>query len=725
MIALLFLLSAELTVSGRVTDARTGEALRRASIQLGEGRAETDSEGRYALRVEAGGPVAFQVAAVGYRPVKRVLEASTELDVALHPDTLRQADAVTVSAGPFDAVNPGALDLAGSELRNLASVLADDPLRAMQSLPGVGAYSDFQAQLTVRGASFERIGLYYDGVLLHAPFHAVQGEDSGASLALFQGELLESAALEAGPLAPRYGDRTAGAADFRTRDGDRQRRHFRASASASNAGLTAEGPLGKRLTWITGVRKSYLQYIIERTADEPGLAFGFWDAQGKLRADLGRHQASLTLLRGGSGLDRSAVLSRLSANAIAFSGYDSLLAIGTWRWTTGRALVTQRFAWLGEEFENGNRERLPLARSRYQERIWNGDAGWTWSPRNVTEAGWSLRAARDGGAVNQVVAPALRAVERYAGAALRSGAYLQQTWSPRAGFDLRAGGRADRHEWATSPAWTPYAALAVPLPGRVRLSLSWSQAAQFAEIRQFTSPRRKDLAPERAQHTSLVLERTLGERSRLRLELFERRDRDGLFRPLGEPRLVNGRLVNALIPAPWENSLRGRVRGWQAMWQGRSANGLTGWVAYTYARTTYSDRITGASFISDYDLRNQVQAFLSYRLRPTVNVSGRFAWATGLPLRGYYERRGAEYFIAAQRNRLRLPDYQRTDLRVNKALVRKRYQATLFAEVINVTNHRNVRLDDIGTPDPRTGRVRLPTVRTFPILPSAGVVFDF
>ena len=186
-----------------------------------------------------------------------------------------------------------------------------------------------------------------------------------------------------------------------------------------------------------------------------------------------------------------------------------------------------------------------------------------------------------------------------------------------------------------------------------------------------------------------------------------------------------GALISPLTPAPWENSLRGRARGWQAMWQRRSANGVTGWLAYTYNRTQMDERFTGARFIADYDLRHQVQVFLSYRLRPTVNVSGRMAYATGLPLAGFFELRNGEYFLSRQRNLLCLPDYQRTDLRLNKALVRKRFQATLFAEVVNLTNRRNVRLDESQGFDARTQRARIVIGRTFPILPSAGIVFDF
>jgi len=735
------LLIAALAVEGRVFDARTAEPLAGAAVRGGSRVAVTGSDGRYQVAAQAG--ATLKVALVGYRPLSLTVAGdSSVVDFALHSDTLhsdtlRQSDSVTVAAGPYEATASGGFDLAGSELRLLGSVLADDPLRAVQSMPGVGAYNDFQSQFTVRGANAERIGIYIDGILLHQPFHTVQGDNTSASLTLLQGELLESASLEAGPLSPRYSDRTAGTLDFRVREGDAKRRHFRVNLSASNAAFTAEGPLGRswgrRLHWVAGVRKSYLQYIISRTADEPGLAFGFWDAQGKLTANLSpRNQLSLTLIRGHSGLNREAARPRLGLNSLLLSDYDSTLAIGTWRAApSARFLVTQRLAWLAEDFRNDNRDRLTLAQSRYGERIWNADLAANWSPRSVTEGGWSWRRVQDDGLVNLIATtrPFERPLERYQGSAHRAGGYLQQTWSLGKGIELKLGGRLDRHSLA-APAngtvATPFAALAVPVWGKVRLSLSWGQSVQFAELRQFLSPRPLALRAERAQHTQVVLERPWGERVRLRVELFERRDRELLFQPRGEPRLgPQGGVILPLNPAPWENSLRGRARGWQAMWQRRSANGLTGWLAYTYTRTQMDERFTGARFISDFDLRHQVQAFLSYRLRPTVNLSGRFAYATGLPLAGFFERRNGEFFLSAQRNLLRLTDYQRTDLRVNKVFVRPRWQATLFAEAINLTNRRNLRLGDAPGFDVRSQRARLVLERTFPILPSAGVVFDF
>jgi hypothetical protein len=62
------------------------------------------------------------------------------MEVILTPDNLRHTDSVEVKAGPFELPrqnSPSEMTLSGVEAKNLASVLADDPLRAAQSLPGV------------------------------------------------------------------------------------------------------------------------------------------------------------------------------------------------------------------------------------------------------------------------------------------------------------------------------------------------------------------------------------------------------------------------------------------------------------------------------------------------------------------------------------------------------------------------------------------------------------
>ena len=219
--------------------------------------------------------------------------------VVLTPDTLRQTETVEAKADPFETArgdSPDAITLAGNDAKNLGSVLADDPLRAVQSLPGVTSNNDFEARFSLRGADFSRIGLYLDGILLHEPFHMLQGEGTTGSASAFNGDMVEEMEMHEGAFPVRFEDRDAGVLDVETRDGSRDSTIFRAAASASNAGFMAEGPLGRRAngkakgSWLVAVRKSYLQYILARTFPDASLVFGLEDVQARLSYDLSAEQ---------------------------------------------------------------------------------------------------------------------------------------------------------------------------------------------------------------------------------------------------------------------------------------------------------------------------------------------------------------------------------------------------------------------------------------------------
>jgi hypothetical protein len=176
------------------------------------------------------------------------------------------------------------------------------------------------------------------------------------------------------------------------------------------------------------------------------------------------------------------------------------------------------------------------------------------------------------------------------------------------------------------------------------------------------------------------------------------------------------------------NSERGYSRGAQIFIQRRSANGFTGWISYAYGHAEIHDGTLGVGFPSDYDQRHTFNAYVSRRVRPTVNVSARFTYGSGMPLPGFYRAEtgaGTAYFLTTNRNGLRAPNYQRTDVRLNKAYVHKKSKATLFAEVINVTNHHNRDFDSPGPYDSTTGRTFPNFFSMFPILPSAGIVYEF
>jgi hypothetical protein len=257
------------------------------------------------------------------------------------------------------------------------------------------------------------------------------------------------------------------------------------------------------------------------------------------------------------------------------------------------------------------------------------------------------------------------------------------------------------------------------------LQLGWGQYVQYPEISQLTSNLgSRDLLPMRSTQMIGAVEQRIGKRARVRAEFYNRQDRDLPYQPFYSPRLVNGKVLVPPLNPLYKNSLGGYARGVEILLQRVSANGLNGWVSYAYGRTWLRERVTNVSFPSDWDQQHTINAYGSYRVRPSVNLSLRWTYGSGFPIPGFLERNGALYFLSSQRNRLRLGPYQRTDLRISKSWAPVNWKITLYGEVLNLTNKTNYRFDSFNRYSPKTAQAFLTLDKMFPLLPSLGIVFE-
>jgi outer membrane cobalamin receptor len=727
------------TLRGRVVDAQTGEPIAKALVSIRDRKVEavTDAGGRFSLAGLPPGDAEITVATVGYGLARRTVRASAdmrELEIRLGQDALKRSEEVAVIAAPFEPSDPAApteQQLEGTELRNLANVLTDDPLRSVQSLPGITTGDDFGATFATRGSGFTSLGFYVDGVLMNAPFHTIRDDMNGSfSLTLLNGDVVESVSLVNGGAPARYGDRIGSVLSVRTRDGSREEFSGRASLGTSGLYATLEGPIGaaKTTSWLVSARKSYLDYVLERIGQNGDIALGYYDVTAKLARSLTATQTlSLGLLHGQSRWRSTEPNLDPSDLYTADAGTD--LATLRWRLFPSSSSWLETVAFFSRETGN-NRSLEGTARFESGSSQWGLRSDATHAlGRHRLQVGFLLRSLAEDVVSRDFdhAGASYRVTESYDASSAQVGAYLQDTWT---GFDehltLTVGGRAERFSESGETRVEPRASLTWALSSQTRVLGAVGEYSQFPSFESlFGRQGNPELRAERSRHYVLSVEQGLGKNTRVRLEGYDQEHTGLLFAEDTEWRLEGDDVVPPHPNAPLRNALSGHSRGIELLLQRRSANGLSGWVAYSFGHARLHDEEGALSFDSDFDQRHTVTLFGSYRLGHTWNLSTKFRYGSGFPVPGFYQARPGGVFLAPDRNQFRPEDYARWDLRANRAFLFDRWKLTLYAEVINLLNRTHTRYDGLDGINPITGRIFLDSDTLFPILPSIGVTVEF
>jgi hypothetical protein len=732
------------TIRGKVIDSRTNEPIAKATVSIRDRKIETQtgSNGEFELGNIAPGEVELYVTTVGYALVRKKIDllpsVATELEILLGPETLRRTDEVTVTEKPFLPPEPAAVSdhvLTQADMKNLASVLIDDPLRSVHALPGVTSTDDFYAQFSARGAGFRSIGYATDGILLYAPLYEVADVNDGASLSMLNGDIIESLSLTTGGFSSKYGDRTAGYLNIQTRNGSRERVTNSATAGASGIGWTGEGPIGRsrKASWLVAARKSFLGYLIDKLSDDPSSAFavGFYDLFAKVSYEpTARHQFRLSGSFGNSRVDQHRDKS-FGANDFLFGDSQSRIAIANWFWVLSNRFTLDSSASYDDAIlKNVNHDRSLLFRSNPKQFAFKQDAAYQLGSSSTIAVGYFARRLDQDGERRRFQFSSKRFVtsDSFSKQAWQPGAYAQHTVT---GLDSRLaftyGARLDRLDITSQNVWMPRASLAFSPLSNTKVTVAFGQYSQFPNFFQllgeFANP---NLRAERATHYTLQVEQLLSSKMRIRVEAYGREDRDGIYSAGTEYRIADGEPVGPLVGVSepqLQNNLRGHARGIEVFVERRSVNKLSGWISYSYGVNRYRDAATNLSFNGDFDQRHTANAYATYRLKPTLNLSANYRYGSNFPAIGFLKIQGNSVTLSDQRNQSRAPFYSRLDVRANKSFNFDRWKLTVYGEVLNVLNRQNVRyttaVDTINT------FVSFDKDTMFPLLPIAGLSVEF
>lgn len=372
------------SVRGLVVDAKTTAAIADARVLLAElGRSvQTGADGRFDFGNVEPGTYTLTVSFIGYTFVHRTIRvgrSALDLTIPLAEGTGAYQENVTVSAATSAPTEVGVAsqsELGSAGLQDLRGVAADDPMRAMQALPGVTTGDDFQSLFSVRGSAFRHVGIVIDGTATPLLLHTIRNVNDTGSIAMVNTDVLGSASLLAGPHPQRQGDWLGATLDFGMREGSRDRAQFRGNASATSASAVIEGPLGrsKRGSWIAAVRKSYIDWLIRKIDPSIDSTLGFYDAQGKLAYDLGSRQQVQLLFIGGNATLQNYNASR--TNGLYTASSKSVLASSSWRYTRPSLVLMQRVSFIANRFNDLGLSSQELGHGYVRALVWRGDTTW-------------------------------------------------------------------------------------------------------------------------------------------------------------------------------------------------------------------------------------------------------------------------------------------------------------------------------------------------------------
>jgi hypothetical protein len=640
-------------------------------------------------------------------------------------------EAVTVSGERFRTVDPGAPAqqvLGSADILNLRGVLTDDPLRAVQALPGVATGDDLRSEFTVRGSNFPHMHLTLDGFTTPYLLHAVRGvedESSSGSVAMINSDILQDVSLVSGGYVQRSGNRTGSSIEFNVRSGSSDRPQVRAALSGTGASIVVEGPFkGKRGSWLASARQSYLDLVIERLVEDQ-VQFGFSDAQAKFVYDLTSSQrAQFTVIAGRSRLKEPQ--QELDANDLYIGLNRSAIGIAKWQWTGGKTVVSAGAMAGVNRFRNETLGQTTLDDGREEQWSARLDVRRQLTSWLDVEAGWDVDLfSEQRRRQRPVTQTTFRLVNDYSGDATRSGVYGTARWTLHPTITVLPGVRVDHSTLTDDTTVSPWAQAVWRLSERTSIRAASGIYQQFPVFEQVIGAwGTPGLSPERATHLDVGVEQAIGTSTQLQVTVYNRSERDFLRRAGAETRIVNGRLVVGSTMATYDNRLDGYARGIEFMLRRLDAKAFSGWVSYSYGHNRYHDTVSEERYWGDLDQRHTINLYGLYRTSPRMSISAKLRMGSNFPAPGYYTEADGTYYVGTERNVVRLPSFARLDLRLNRTFTWSTRRLTLFMEVINVLNRENVRYHPPSI-NVRTFEARRLFESLLPVVPSAGLLFEF
>lgn len=280
-----YLFAQDITLSGYVRDAVSGETLIGATVVVDELKTGTNSNayGFYSLSIPPGS-YTFRVSYLGYTTLEQNLELSEDEVFNFELDEkVVELEEVIISSEAADR-NVTSLEMSVNQLniqtiRKMPSLLGEvEIIRSIQLLPGVSTVGEGAAGFNVRGGSIDQNLILLDEAPVYNSAHLF------GFFSVFNPDAVKDVKLFKGGMPARYGGRLSSILDVRMKEGSSRRFEMNGGIGLIFSRLSIEAPIIKdKASFIIAGRRSYADILAQPFLNDEfeGSALNFYDLTAK------------------------------------------------------------------------------------------------------------------------------------------------------------------------------------------------------------------------------------------------------------------------------------------------------------------------------------------------------------------------------------------------------------------------------------------------------------
>ncbi len=280
------------TISGTIRNKTTGESVIGATIKILDNpqATVTNDYGFFSLTLPEG-DYELEVTSAGLHPLIQVVHLAKEVRTDIFLDEYsKQLDEVVINktnAGrSITGTQMGVEQLSIQEMKYIPRIFGEnDPMKAIQLLPGIKAVSEGNSGIFVRGGAADQNLIMLDEAPVYNASHLL------GFFSTFNPDAIKDITVYKTGMPAQYGGRLSSVVDIRMNDGNNQDYAVSGGIGLISSKLNIEGPIQKNnSSFLVSGRSTYVDLFLKLSNDSiiRRNKIGFYDLNAKMNFTLGK-----------------------------------------------------------------------------------------------------------------------------------------------------------------------------------------------------------------------------------------------------------------------------------------------------------------------------------------------------------------------------------------------------------------------------------------------------